>query len=96
LQVPGELINDKGKLVKDGAVLKPGQWGCWRSHVNLWRKIVKENIDSALIMEDDLNWDISIHDVFYRLALQMRTSGLRNSTMTEYEESSAPYGMAFS
>lgn len=88
----GREINDKAKPKKDGSELKPEQWGCWRSHVDLWKKVVDENIETALIMEDDLDWDVNIHDVMHRLATQMRTGGLRNTKMSKYEESSAPYG----
>jgi GR25 family glycosyltransferase involved in LPS biosynthesis len=32
----------------------PGQIGCWLSHVNIWKRMVAENIQSALILEDDI------------------------------------------
>lgn len=57
---------------------------------------MNENIESALILEDDLDWDVNIHDILYHVAYQMRTSGLRNTVLTELEESSAPYGTFFS
>lgn len=57
---------------------------------------MNENIESALILEDDLDWDVNIHDILYHVAYQMRTSGLRNTVLTEHEESSAPYGTFFS
>ena len=31
-----------------------GQMGCWLSHVAIWKKIVKDNIESCLILEDDI------------------------------------------
>jgi len=31
-----------------------GQMGCWLSHVKIWKNIVKENINSCLILEDDI------------------------------------------
>ncbi|KAM3413514.1 hypothetical protein BST61_g11503 [Cercospora zeina] len=40
--------------------LKPGGLAAWRSHANILRRIVEENITSALILEDDADWDIRI------------------------------------
>jgi len=39
-------------------VMTKGECGCALSHYNIWIKIVQENIDYALILEDD----IIIHD----------------------------------
>jgi hypothetical protein len=37
-----------------------GAAGCWRGHMDIIRKIVKEGISSALIVEDDGDWDVNI------------------------------------
>ncbi|ORY15689.1 hypothetical protein BCR34DRAFT_671977 [Clohesyomyces aquaticus] len=42
------------------AKLDEGQLGNWRSHMNILRTIVEQNISSALILEDDADWDIRI------------------------------------
>ncbi|KAF2838871.1 glycosyltransferase family 25 protein [Patellaria atrata CBS 101060] len=34
--------------------------GCWRAHMNAIQKIVREQIPSALIMEDDADWDVTL------------------------------------
>ncbi|EGP84767.1 unnamed protein product [Zymoseptoria tritici ST99CH_1A5] len=44
----------------------PGGAGAWRSHMNVLRDIVDKGISSAIIMEDDVDWDI-------RVKSQMRT-----------------------
>lgn len=31
-----------------------GQLGCWLSHVKIWKKIVAEDVDSCLVLEDDI------------------------------------------
>ncbi|CAN8096967.1 unnamed protein product [Discula destructiva] len=36
--------------------------GSWRGHMNAIQEIVKRNLSSALIMEDDADWDIRIKD----------------------------------
>ncbi|MCJ1452368.1 hypothetical protein MMC28_002711 [Mycoblastus sanguinarius] len=43
-----------------GWVPKEGELGCLMSHVRTWRKIIHENITSALIMESDVDWDMRI------------------------------------
>ncbi|KAF2208124.1 glycosyltransferase family 25 protein [Cercospora zeae-maydis SCOH1-5] len=44
----------------DKVNLKFGALAAWRSHANILRRIVEENITSALILEDDADWDIRI------------------------------------
>lgn len=39
---------------------KPGVVGCWRAHADAWQKIVSERITTALIVEDDVDWDADI------------------------------------
>lgn len=34
--------------------------GSWRAHMNALRRVVEEGLPSALIMEDDLDWDLRI------------------------------------
>ncbi|KAK0650313.1 hypothetical protein DIS24_g6964 [Lasiodiplodia hormozganensis] len=40
--------------------LSKGSLGAWRAHVNVLRKIVEQNITTALILEDDADWDLRI------------------------------------
>ena len=42
------------------ANLGPGNIGSWRAHMNAMQHIVANNLSSALIMEDDLDWDVRI------------------------------------
>ncbi|KAF5016416.1 hypothetical protein F66182_11908, partial [Fusarium sp. NRRL 66182] len=65
-----------GSEVKDKALPPPashttqrsGNIGSWRSHLNAIRAIVENNLDSALILEDDADWDVRIHDQMYDFA----------------------------
>lgn len=34
--------------------------GCWRAHLNVMQRIVSERISSALVFEDDVDWDILV------------------------------------
>jgi hypothetical protein len=66
-----------GKDVVDKAVpLGPddgrppdGVLGCWRAHMNAIHEIVKRNISSALIMEDDTDWDVRIKQQMQHFAM---------------------------
>ncbi|KAK7202366.1 hypothetical protein BZA70DRAFT_103920 [Myxozyma melibiosi] len=66
--------------------------GSWRSHMDIFRYIVDNRIQTALILEDDLDWDMNVKDQFEALA-----RGLRNSTIrrpfSEEELETAPYGL---
>jgi GR25 family glycosyltransferase involved in LPS biosynthesis len=46
-----------------GSRLTYGQLGCSLSHVNLYKKIVEENIDMALILEDDCVFNENIDKI---------------------------------
>ena len=35
-----------------------GQIGCWMSHVNIWQHIVENNIETCLILEDDITFGV--------------------------------------
>ena len=45
----------------------PGQLGCYRSNLNIMRKIVDEKVTSALIIQDDVDWDEDLFDSLERL-----------------------------
>ncbi|KAL8737016.1 MAG: hypothetical protein Q9181_002103 [Wetmoreana brouardii] len=36
--------------------------GCWRAHLNVAQKIVRDRISTALVLEDDSDWDVSFKD----------------------------------
>ncbi|AYV87169.1 MAG: hypothetical protein Sylvanvirus30_11, partial [Sylvanvirus sp.] len=36
--------------------MKPGELGCAQSHINLWRRIIQQNLPYALILEDDVQF----------------------------------------
>ncbi|KAL2189941.1 glycosyltransferase family 25 protein [Thermothelomyces heterothallicus CBS 203.75] len=46
--------------------------GCWRGHMNAVREIVRRNLTSALILEDDVDWDVRIRDQLQDFALSIR------------------------
>ncbi|PSN74957.1 hypothetical protein BS50DRAFT_28029 [Corynespora cassiicola Philippines] len=46
--------------------------GIWRAHANVWRHIIDNNIQSALIIEDDVDFDVNIKQIMGTLNWQLR------------------------
>jgi glycosyl transferase family 25 len=68
-------------------ILTKPEMGCYLSHVACWQKIVDEDLDFALILEDDADIDASINDYIEQLS--------RSVTAWDYIEMSkgnATYG----
>lgn len=55
--------------------LKDVEFACWRSHADAWRKVVEEGWDTAMILEDDADWDGGIQE-----SMALAWQGLRNIT----------------
>jgi len=68
--------------------LKGGELGCWRGHINALSTIVEKRISTALIMEDDADWDVRLLSQMPDLAKGVRT--ISNIGLTEPQFS--PYG----
>ncbi|KAG5913758.1 hypothetical protein E4U42_000890 [Claviceps africana] len=77
----------------DSDGLRDGQIGCWRSHANVWKRMVQENIQTAIVVEDDADWDLDIHNIFERFSQHMKKTTLGKHTRTAYEKKHAPYGL---
>ncbi|KAL8858348.1 MAG: hypothetical protein Q9178_005029 [Gyalolechia marmorata] len=60
--------------------------GCWRAHLNFAQKIVRERIQTALVLEDDSDWDVSFKDQLADFATGSRY--ISNSTTLPR----SPYG----
>ena len=41
-----------------------GEKGCWISHLRIWKNIINENIDTALILEDDCIFSDCFSEIF--------------------------------
>lgn len=53
----------------DGEFTKDGEVGCWRGHMNIIREIATSGIGSALLLEDDADWDVNIKSQLEDLAI---------------------------
>jgi len=72
-QMNQEVINFIELMTKNNNTLngiKYGELGCWVSHFSIWKKMISENIDRALILEDDLT---EFHDNFESILKDLTT-----------------------
>jgi GR25 family glycosyltransferase involved in LPS biosynthesis len=56
----------------------PGALGCWRAHMDAMQHIVHDHISTALILEDDADWDILLKSQLHQLSDAMHK--LTNTT----------------
>lgn len=64
--------------------------GCWRSHANVWRRIITEDISTAIILEDDADWDVNIKEQMF-LQSQALLSNPNLITQDSSVEQRKPY-----
>lgn len=63
--VNGKMINDNDlpQYIKRGS-LRPGQIGCFMSHVNLWKRLNESNQKSpCIVLEDDAQIAINLEEI---------------------------------
>ena len=47
--------------------LRPEEYAVWRSHAKVWRKVIEDGLETALILEDDNDWDVNLKDQIPRI-----------------------------
>ncbi|MGI9337625.1 MAG: FkbM family methyltransferase [Gammaproteobacteria bacterium] len=70
-----QLRQDKFRR-KFGRDMLAGEIGCYLSHYRLWQRIVAEKTPSALILEDDAEWDDDLLPVICAIAELRRRWGV--------------------
>ncbi|KAL2832903.1 hypothetical protein BDW59DRAFT_93893 [Aspergillus cavernicola] len=66
---------------------RPVEYAARRAHVNGMQRIISERLGSAIIMEDDADWDVSIKTQLQSFAIATRAlQGTKNNT------AASPYG----
>ncbi|KAI2639630.1 glycosyltransferase family 25 protein [Hypomontagnella submonticulosa] len=90
-----------GKTISDSAIpssqelerVGDATLGAWRAHINAIQEVVKRNLSSALIMEDDADWDVRIKQQMYDFALATNalTQPLSGSSGTSPQYADATY-----
>ncbi|KAF4168097.1 hypothetical protein CNMCM6936_003692 [Aspergillus lentulus] len=68
-------------------IIKPTAAACWRAHMNALRTVVEKRHATALIMEDDADWDVSLKQQLREFA-----RGLRTLSPIKTASKQAPYG----
>ncbi|KAI0385127.1 glycosyltransferase family 25 protein [Hypomontagnella monticulosa] len=63
---------------------RSGAKGSWRSHMNALQVVVTENLTSALILEDDIDWDVRLKSQLQTFSLASKT-WLRESGSNRHE-----------
>jgi glycosyl transferase family 25 len=58
-----KVYNQKCTIKKIGRKLSAGEIGCALSHKKIYQKMVDENIEKAIVLEDDIVFDNRIHDL---------------------------------
>ncbi|ORX96858.1 hypothetical protein BCR34DRAFT_628747 [Clohesyomyces aquaticus] len=81
-KVPEKAIPDSWAKDESNAT-----FGCWRAHMNIMQKIVRQQIQTALIMEDDADWDVHIKDQLIEFS-----RGTRWVLEQEDKKTHSPYG----
>lgn len=69
--IPDKALPPLKGLGAAGA-LNGGTIGAWRTHANILREIVQSGIGSALIFEEDADWDVRIKDQLEQVAQATR------------------------
>lgn len=80
--------------------LDKGLKNCWRAHMNVLQTIVEQGIASALILEDDADWDLRIKaqmQDFARAAVLLQQAGKEDeqfvvSETPDHKPTTSPYG----
>ncbi|KAK4555659.1 hypothetical protein LTR86_007412 [Recurvomyces mirabilis] len=65
-------VDDKAQPPGAEKFTTTGALGAWRAHMNTLQMVVKHNTTSALIMEDDTDWDIRIKSQMQNFARASR------------------------
>ncbi|OTA65922.1 glycosyltransferase family 25 protein [Hypoxylon sp. EC38] len=85
--VKGETVPDKAvPFGTDRKKLWETNLGSWRGHMNAVRKIIEEDLSSALIMEDDMDWDVRLKPQLERVAQGAR------ALLSSASKPNSPYG----
>ncbi|KAH7397083.1 hypothetical protein BKA66DRAFT_453599 [Pyrenochaeta sp. MPI-SDFR-AT-0127] len=81
--VTGESIKQSAYPPPDENIrLSPGARGSWRTHMNALQRVVEQNLTTAFILEDDVDWDIRVRQSLQRFALASRFLSQKNDFLS--------------
>jgi hypothetical protein len=95
--VKGDMVHPKAippAHLGEGEFTRDGEVGCWRGHMNVIREIATSGIGSALVLEDDTDWDVNITKQAEKLAIAVQDtiSQLPKEQQKCSPDSDSPYG----
>ncbi|KAK6349439.1 hypothetical protein TWF696_005723 [Orbilia brochopaga] len=91
--VRGEDIHQKAYPFGEARTKLPLPYlGSWRSHMDAFKYMVDNRVETALIIEDDIDWDIHVKDQLVAFSKALRSNPLRKP-LTPEEVKRAPYGL---
>lgn len=72
--VSADSIHEKAMPGQIGSTNMKGTppLGIWRAHANAWRHMIDNDIQSALIIEDDVDWDLNVKEIMGAFNWQLR------------------------
>ncbi|KAI9666765.1 MAG: hypothetical protein M1831_001541 [Alyxoria varia] len=70
--IHGDAIKHKSLPGNRNKNLASSVIGAWRAHINALDEVVRQDLSSALIMEDDVDWDIRLKSILQDYALSSR------------------------
>jgi len=68
-----------------------GFWGCWRSHLNALNDFLDSGLETALILEDDIDWDVHLKDNLSKASKAIKEMELERHADLRHAEH-RPYG----
>ncbi|KAH5192047.1 hypothetical protein HBH76_075080 [Parastagonospora nodorum] len=81
--VTGESIKQSAyPPPEENLKLLPGIRGSWRTHMNALQRVVEQNLTTAFILEDDVDWDIRVRQNLQRFALASRVLSSSQNVIT--------------
>lgn len=63
-----------------------GDYGCWRAHLNVYQHMLQNRIQTALVIEDDADWDVMLRPQMVEFARGVRA--IQDATLPMH----SPYG----
>ncbi|KAI1281397.1 glycosyltransferase family 25 protein [Xylaria sp. FL0933] len=86
---PPELVNAFANIGKEqgAAVPRPGSAMAWMGHLDLLKHIIASDLETAFIVEDDVDWDVRIKE-----QMKLISDNVRIYTQTPPEDET-PYGV---
>ena len=86
----GNTVIEKARPYNGLKVSAP-RIGCWRAHADVWRRLLDAPYSTALILEDDIDWDVKIHDIMALVSKNMKTAVSSAMGPSSPTTSSGPY-----